>query len=159
MQQTCLVDDSWHDAATATLTDRKSWSKLTLLLVETAKVHRKLETKEMSVTELELKTLLLREEHRTVPRTIRTELALSSNLEKEKSIETREAPGQDQGKCRDGESAQETQSKHFNWKSIAKDENPESDLTKYFRDLFSISEDQEELTQSERRHWVELWKT
>ena len=28
-----------------------------------------------------------------------------------------------------------TQSKHFNWKSIAKDENPESVLTKYFRDL------------------------
>ena len=68
----------------------------------------------------------------------------------------------------------ETQSKHFNWKSIAKDENPESVLTKYFRDLYSInpesvltkyfrdlysiSEDLEELTQSERRHWVELWK-
>ena len=51
-----------------------------------------------------------------------------------------------------------TQSKHFSWKSIAKDENPESVLTKYFRDLYSISEEQEELTQSERRHWVELWK-
>ena len=51
-----------------------------------------------------------------------------------------------------------TQSKHFNWNSIAKDENPESVLTKYFRDLYSISEDQEESTQSERRHWVELWK-
>ena len=51
-----------------------------------------------------------------------------------------------------------TQSKHFNWKSIAKDANPESVLTKYFQDLYSISEDQEELTKSERRHWVELWK-
>ena len=48
-----------------------------------------------------------------------------------------------------------TQSKHFNLKSIAKDENPESVLTKYFRDLYSIPEEQEELTQSERRHLVE----
>ena len=30
------------------------------LLLETAKTHRKLETKEMSATELELKSLLLR---------------------------------------------------------------------------------------------------
>ena len=96
-------DDSWHDTATATLTDWKSWNKLAPLLVETAMAHRKLETKEMSVTELELKTLLLREEeNRAVPRTIRTELALLRNLEKEKSIETREAPGQGQGECRDG---------------------------------------------------------
>ena len=53
-------DDSWHDTATATLTDWKSCNKLALLLVETAMAHRKVETKEMSVTELELKTLLLR---------------------------------------------------------------------------------------------------
>ena len=55
-----VPDDSWHDAATATLTDWKSWNKLAPLLVETAKAHRKLESKEMSVTEMELKTLLLR---------------------------------------------------------------------------------------------------
>ena len=49
-----------------------------------------------------------------------------------------------------------TQSTHFNWSSIAKDENPESVLAKFFQDLYSIPEDQEESTQSERRHWVEL---
>ena len=57
-----------------------------------------------------------------------------------------------------GRVPKKTQSKHFNWKSIAKDENPESVLTKFFQDLYSLSEEQEELTQSERRHWVELWK-
>ena len=51
-----------------------------------------------------------------------------------------------------------TQSKHFNWSSIAKQENPESVLTNFFQDLYSIPGDQEEATQSERRHWVELWK-
>ena len=40
----------------------------------------------------------------------------------------------------------------------ARDENPESVLTKYVQDLYALSEEQEELTQSERRHWVELWK-
>ena len=51
-----------------------------------------------------------------------------------------------------------TQSKHFNWKSITKDENPELVVTNFFQGLYSIPEDQEEATQSERRHWVELWK-
>ena len=55
-------DDSWHDTATATLTIGRAGIMGTLapLLVETAMAHRKLETKKMSVTELELKTLLLR---------------------------------------------------------------------------------------------------
>ena len=57
-----------------------------------------------------------------------------------------------------GRAPKKTQSKHVNRKSIAEDENPESVLTKYFQDLYSLSEEQEELTQSERRHWVELWK-
>ena len=58
-----VPDDSWHDAAAATLTDWKSWNKLAPLLVETAKAHRKVESKEMSVTEVELKTLLLRKKN------------------------------------------------------------------------------------------------
>ena len=58
-------------------------------------------------------TSVEKEENRSIPRTIRTELALSRNLEKEKSIETREAPGQDQGECRDGESSQENAEQAF----------------------------------------------
>ena len=49
-------------------------------------------------------TSVEKEENRTEPRAVRIGLALSKNLEKEKSIETREASGQDQGECRDGES-------------------------------------------------------
>ena len=58
-------------------------------------------------------TSVEKEENRSMPRTIRTEPALSRNLEKEKSIETREAPGQDQGECRDGESSQENAEQAF----------------------------------------------
>ena len=53
------------------------------------------------------------EENRSIPRTIRIELALPRNLEKEKSIETREALGQDQGECRNGESSQENAEQAF----------------------------------------------
>ena len=53
------------------------------------------------------------EENRTVPRTRRIELALSRNLEKEKSSEKRETLGQDQGKCRDRESSQENAEQAF----------------------------------------------
>ena len=98
------------------------------------------------------------EENWSIPRTIRIELALPRNLEKEKSIETGAAPVQDQGECRDGETSQENAEQAFQLEINAKDENPESVLTKYIRDLYSISDEQEELTQSERRHWVELWK-
>ena len=52
-------DDSWHRVAAETLTDWRNWDVMALLLLETAKTHRKLETKEMSVTELELKSLLM----------------------------------------------------------------------------------------------------
>ena len=38
-----------------------------------------------------------------------------------------------------------TQSKHFNWSSIAKQENPETVLTNFFQDLYSIPVDQVEL--------------
>ena len=149
-------DDSWHKAAAETLTDWKSWNKMVPLLMETAVAHRKLETKEMSVTELELKnTSVEKEENRTIPRAIRFELALSRNLEKEKSVETRETFGQDQGECGDGKAPKKTQA---SISDLQKTKIPESVLTKFFQDLYSIPEDQEESTQSERRHWVELWK-
>ena len=111
------------------------------------------------MTELELKTLLLRKKKtgRYLERSDltwlcreiwrkRRALKREKHLDKIKeSAEMVKAP-------------KKTQSKHFNWNSIAKDENPESVLTKFFLDFYSIPEDQEESTQSERRHWVELWK-
>ena len=54
-----------------------------------------------------------KEESRATTRKVRAELALSRNLEKEKSIETSEAPGQDQGECRDGEGSQENAEQAF----------------------------------------------
>ena len=152
-----LPDDSWHDAAAATLTDWNSWNKLAPLLVETAKAHRKVESKEMSVTEMELKnTSVEKEDNWSIPRTIGTELALSRNLER--ALKREKHLDKIKESAEMGRAPKKTQSKHFNGKSIASDENPESVLTNYFRDLYSIPEDQEELTQSERRQWVELWK-
>ena len=131
-------DDSWHDTTTATLTDWKSWNKLALLLVETAMAHRKLETKEMSVTELrKMKTgrNLERSELNWLCREIwRKRRALKREKHLDKIKESAEM----------GKAPKKTHSKHFKWKSIAKDENPETVLTKYFRDLYSIPEDQED---------------
>ena len=98
------------------------------------------------------------EESRAAPRASRVELALSNNLEKEESVETRQTLDQDQGKCRDGKAPEKTQSKHFNWSSIAKQEKPETVLTNFFQDVYSIPVDQEGITQSERLHWIDLWK-
>ena len=152
-------DDSWHDAAAATLTDWKSWNKLAPLLVETAKAQRKVESKEMSVTEMELKTLLLRKK-KTGRYLERSELdwLCREIWRKKKALKREKHLDKIKESAEMGRAPKKTQSKHFNWKSISKDENPKSVLTKYFRDLYSISEEQEELTQSERRHWVELWK-
>ena len=61
------------------------------LLLETARTYRKLETKKMSVTELELESLLLRKKRAlTTTREVGAELALPRNLEEKTSIETRE---------------------------------------------------------------------
>ena len=154
-----VPDESWHDAAAATLTDWKSWNKLAPLLVETAKAHRKVESKEMSVTEMELKTLLLRKK-KTGRYLERSELnwLCREIWRKRRALKREKHLDKIKESAEMGRAPKKTQSKHFNCKSIAKDENPESVLTKYFRDLYSISEEQEELTQSETRHWVELWK-
>ena len=55
-------DDSWHRVAAETLTEWENWNAMLPLLVETAMAHRKVETEEMSVTEIELKSLLLSEQ-------------------------------------------------------------------------------------------------
>ena len=99
-------------------------------------------------------TSVEKEENRTAPRANSFEFALS----KAESAEARESPDQDQGECRDGERHQENAKQAFKWNSMAKHGNPESVFTNFFQDLYSIPVDQEEATQSERRHWVELWK-
>ena len=53
-------DESWHRVAAGPLTEWENWNAMAPLLMETAMAHRKMETKEMSVTKLELKSLLLR---------------------------------------------------------------------------------------------------
>ena len=137
--QTCVAgkpDDSWERGAAVTLTDCGNWDVIAPLLKETAKAHKILETKEMTTTQLELKSLLLKKkrEGRHLERA-ELKLALSSNLVKEESVETRKTLDQDQGECRDGE-RQRTQSKHINWSSIAKQENPDTVLINFFQDLY-----------------------
>ena len=84
-------DDSWHSVAAETLTDWVNWNVMAPLLLETARTYRKLETKKMSVTELELESLLLRKKRAlTTTREVGAELALPRNLEEKTSIETRE---------------------------------------------------------------------
>ena len=93
-------DNSWHKAAAETLTDWKSWNKMVPLLMETVMAHRKLETKEMSVTELELKTgrYLERSDLNWLCREI---------------WRKRRALKRDQGECGDGESPQENAEQAF----------------------------------------------
>ena len=107
-------DEAWHTMAAETLTDCENWNAMVPLLMETAMAHRKMETKEMSVTEMELKSLLLKKK-KTGRHLERTELkfVLPSNLEKAESAEARETPEQDQGECRDGESTQENAKQEF----------------------------------------------
>ena len=144
-------DDSWHDTATATLTDWKSWNKIGTFACGNSdgsqKVRNQGDVRNRTGAQ---NTSVGKEENRTEPRAVRIELALSRNLEKENSLETRGASGQDQGECRDVESPQENAEQAFQLEINCK--------RRKSRICYSIPEDQEELTQSERRHWVELWK-
>ena len=44
--------------------------------------------------------------------------------------------------------------KHFNWTSIAKDQDPKKVLTDFFHELCSIPDDQAVFAQKERTHWI-----
>ena len=153
-------DDSWHKAASRNSDGLEELEQDgTSAFGNGGGSHKIRKHKEMSVTELELKTLLLRKKKtgRYLERsdlnwlcreTWRKRRALKREKHLDKIKESAEMVN----------APKKTQCNHFNWNSIAKDENPESVLTKFFQDLYSIPEDQEESTQSERRHRVELWK-
>ena len=53
-------DEAWLSVPAETLTDWENWNAMVPLLKETAMGHRQVETKEMSVTEMELKSLMLK---------------------------------------------------------------------------------------------------
>ena len=145
------------DAAVASLTDWKSWNKLAPLLVETAKAHREggIQGDVRDRNGAQNTSVEKEEKNRSIPRTTRTELALSRNLEKEKSIETREAPGQDQGECRDGESSQENAEQAFQLEINCKGRKIPNLFSQNISETSTQSQKNklEELTQSERRHW------
>ena len=100
-------DDSWHEAAAETLTDWKSWNKMVPASGNGDGSQKIGIQGDVSDRIGAQSTSVEKEENRTIPRTIRFELALSRNLEKEKSVETRETFGQDQVECGDGERSQE----------------------------------------------------
>ena len=113
----------------------------------------------MSVTETELKSLLLKEK-KTGRHLERTELNLLCRAiwRKRRALKLQKHLNKIKESAEMEKAPKKTQSKHFNWSSIAKHEGPESVLTNFFQELCSVPADREEATQSERRHWVELWK-
>ena len=92
------------------------------------------------MTELELKSLLLRKK-KTGRYLERSELNwLCREIWRKRTALKRERHlDKIKESAEMGKAPKKTQSKHFNWSSIAKDENPESVLTKFFQYLYSIS--------------------
>ena len=152
-------DDSWQRAAAETLTDWGNWDVMAPLLKETAKAHKKMDTKEMTVTELEVKSRLLKKkrEGRHLERAELNGLCRAI-WRKRRALKREKHLTKIKESAETGKAPKKTQNKHFNWSSIAKQENPETVLTNFFQDLYSIPVDQEEATQSERLHWMELWE-
>ena len=104
----------------------------------------------MTGTELELKTLLLEKKRQgrhlgraELNRLCRSIWRKRRALKREKHL-TKIKEGAEMGK------PPRKQSKHFNWSSIAKQENPETVLTDFFQDLYSIFVDLGDIAQSER---------
>ena len=118
-------DESWHRVAAETLTLWENWNAMGPLLMETAVAHRKLETKEMSVTELELKSLLLRKK-KTGRHRERTELnwLCQAIWRKRTALKQEKHLTKIKESAEIGKAPNKTQSKHFNWSSIAKHEKP-----------------------------------
>ena len=98
------------------------------------------------------------EERSTALRASRAQQTLPRNLEKTESAEAGETLIKMQESAETGNAPKKTQSKPFNWSSIAKQENPETVLTSFFRDLDAIPADQLDLAEAERTRWIEWWK-
>ena len=125
------------------------------LLKETAKAHKRTETKEMTVTELELRSLLLKKKKREGRHFERVELALWSNLEKEEGVETRETLDHDQGECRDPRKHEASISTGVRLRSK---KNPKQFSQTSSKTSTQFLWTKKILPQSERLHWMELGK-
>ena len=121
------------------------------MLLGTAKVHELMETKVLTGTELELKTLLLQKK-REGWHLRRAELnRLSRAIWREQRALKREkhlTKIQESAEAGERLHTQKTESKHFNWSSVAKQQNPETVLTSFFQDLCAIPADQLDLAPS-----------
>ena len=147
--------NSWHRVAAETLTEWENWGAVLPLLEETARTHRRKESKELSVTELELKSLLLGK-NKAGRQLGRSELKwLCREIwRKRRALKREKHLGKIKERAEMGKAPKKTQTKHINWSPIAKQENP---------NLFSQTSSKtstrfRETRKSERRHWVELWK-
>ena len=111
------------------------------------------------MTELELKSMLLRKK-RVGRQLERAELSRHCRaIRKKRSALKRERHLNNIKESAEMEKApKKAQRKHFNWSLIAKQVKPETVLTSFFQDVFSIPVDPEGATQAERLHWIEFWK-
>ena len=106
----------------------------------------------MSVTEIELKSLLLRKKTRRHLERTELNLLCRAIWRKRRALKREKHLTKIKESAELEKDPKKTQSKHFNWSTVAKHGNPESVLTNFFQELYSIPEDQEEATQSETRH-------
>ena len=113
-------DDSSGRVAAETLTDFGNWNVMAPLLLETAKSHRKFEFREMSVTELELKSLLLRKK-REGRQLGRTELnwLCRAIWRKRRALKREKHLNKIKESAEMAKAPKKTQSKHFNWSSLS----------------------------------------
>ena len=148
--------ETWSESETETLTDWKNWDALDPLLLETVNAHKMAETMVMTVTELELKTLLQKKregqhlERAELNRLCRAIWRNRRALKREKHLTKIK-------ECRDWETLQENTKQAFQLEFGCK-KNPETIPTSFFQDFHSIPADQLELVQAERTHWIELWR-
>ena len=107
--------------------------------------------KELSATELELVILAAKkkQDRHTVSR---AEL----KMQKAKNKNTRKMAANDRRRARRGWKSPEhtEQIKHHNWTSIVQGSDPVEALTKFLEGLYHFPDDQEVITQKERRHSV-----
>ena len=124
-------DDSWQRAAAETLTDWGNWDVMSPLLKETAKAHKRMETKEMTVTELEVKSRLLmkKREGRHLERAELNGLCRAI-WRKRRALKREKHLIKSKENAETGKASKKTQNKHFNWSSICETRKPRNSSLK-----------------------------
>ena len=129
------------------------------MLLETAKAHKNGGDQGFDCYRTGAQnSCVVKEERRTAPRASRAEQTLPRNLEAREGAEARKHLTKIKESAETGRPPRNQEASISTGVRLRNKRSPKTVRTGFFQDLKTILADQRDVAQSERTHWMELWK-